>query len=103
MIDPDVSDAVNGEIDDIIAGNVEKSGEVWTAPSGRRYGRHNDSLHPIDGPGIQKLSRPQHQLLKEMNNRGIDGAQRMADRLQEIGQLSADDVKAVRDLKRKCP
>lgn len=103
MVDPDHRRAVDAEIDEIIAGNVEKVGEHWRAPSGRRYGRHNDALYPVDGPGIVNLSRPQHQLVKELNNKGLDGARQMADRLVEIGQMSEAEAEAVRRLWRKCP
>ncbi|CTQ34807.1 hypothetical protein JAN5088_03603 [Jannaschia rubra] len=103
MADPDHKPQIDAEIDEIVAGNVEKVGEHWIAPSGRRYARHNDSLHPVDGPGIVDLSRMQHQLVKELNNKGLDGAGRMMDALRQRGILTADEVAQVVDLWNKCP
>ena len=103
MIDPDRKPEIDAEIDEIIAGNVEKVGEHWIAPSGRRYGRHNDALHPVDGPGIVDFTRPQHQLIKELNNKGLDGSARMMERFQELGMLTPEQVEQVTEIWRRCP
>lgn len=103
MVDPDHRAEVDAEINKILAGNIERTGEYWVAPSGRRYGQHNDSLHPVDGPGVVSLSRMQHQVAKELNNKGLDGAGRMMDALRERGILSSEQIEEVLELCRKCP
>ena len=102
MVDPDIATDVGREIDDIIAGNVEKVGDTWTAPSGRSYGEHGGTLFPKNGPGITNISRPQHQVMKELNNKGLDGAQKMIDALTAKGDLSPEDVKEVTEIWKKC-
>ena len=102
MIDPDVSDVVSSEVNDIIAGKLEKVGEYWTAPSGRRYGQHNNSIHPVDGPGLQNITRMQHTLNKQLNDKGLDGAKKMIDTLQSKGILSKEQVDQVVNLWKKC-
>jgi hypothetical protein len=100
MIDPDIADAVSGEIDDIIAGNVEKVGEFWQAASGRRYGSHADTLFPVDGPGVTNLDRLQHQYNVRLNTVGYDQANYELERRGNI--LSADKKKQVEDIWKKC-
>ena len=102
MVDPDVADAVNGELNDIIAGNVEKSEGVWTTASGRRFGEHGGTLFPMDGPGVTNINRMQHQLIKELNNKGLDGAKGMMDALKNKGILSDAQIKQATELWKKC-
>jgi hypothetical protein len=102
MIDPDYAGVVNKEIDDIIAGGIEKQGEFWTAPSGRRYSSHDNALFPVDGPGIKNVDRMQHQVIKELNNKGLDGTKQMMEALKKKGILSEAKIKEAVNLWKKC-
>jgi hypothetical protein len=102
MVDPDHAGAVGKEIDDIIAGGLEKQGEFWTAASGRRYSSHDNTLFPVDGPGIKSVDRMQHQLIKELNTKGLDGTQKMIDALKAKGILSEEKIKDAVNLWKKC-
>jgi hypothetical protein len=101
MIDPDYKDAINRDLDDIIAGKVQKTGETWNV-NGRSYGMHNGSLHPVSGPGIVDLSRPQHQLIQQLNGNSLENARKFGDAMKRKGIMDQDAIDTVMELWRKC-
>jgi hypothetical protein len=100
MVDPDVADTVSQELDDVIAGNLPKTGEFWTAASGRRYGAHGDALFPVDGPGITNFDRLQHQYNVRLNTVGYEQANYELERRGNL--LSAEKKKQVEEMWKKC-
>ncbi len=101
MIDPDHRQAINSDLDNIIAGKVPKAGETWTV-GGRSYGMHNGSLHPVSGPGIVDLSRPQHQLIQQLNGNTPEKAQKFAEAMKNKGIMDQKAIDTVMELWRKC-
>jgi hypothetical protein len=101
MIDPDHKDAINRDLDDIIAGKVQKAGETWTA-NGRTSGMHNGSLHPVSGPGIVDLSRPQHQLIQQLNGNSLENAKKFSEAMKKKGILDQQAIDTVMEFWRKC-
>lgn len=97
MIDPDHKDAIKRDLDDIIAGKVQKAGETWTA-NGRTYGMHNGSLHPVSGPGIVDLSRPQHQLIQQLNGNSLENAKKFSEAMKKKGILDQQAIDTVMEL-----
>ena len=100
MIDPDHADDVAKDIDNIIDGNVPKTGENWTV-NGRTYGQHDGALHPVSGPGITPLNRMQHQVVKQMNTDPVNGG-KFADALKNKGILSEKEIDEAMELWKKC-
>lgn len=100
MVDPDHVDSVNSELDDIIAGNVEKSGEFWKTASGRRYGAHDGTMFPVDGPGISNFDRVQHQYNVRLNTVGYEQANFELEKRGNI--LSEEKKKQVEEVWKKC-
>lgn len=100
MIDPDVSDSVSAEIDDIIAGNVNKVGQHWITKSGRRFAEHDGTLFPVDGPGLVNFDRLQHQYNVRLNTVGFEQANYELER--RGSPLSEEKKRQVEQLWQKC-
>lgn len=101
MIDPDYRDTINGDIDKIRSGRVEKVGETWTVEN-RTYMRHDNSIHPVGGSeGTVDFNRMQHQLNKQLNDSTKLPTQFM-DNLVKNGILTVAQINEVLQLWSKC-
>lgn len=98
MFDPDVD--VSGDIPAMNAGNFTRAGEDIVV-NGRTYGWHPETgtTYPKSGPGIVKMDRAQHQLLKQLNTAPFENAMKFA---KNMPGLDPKKIEAVMKLWKKC-
>jgi hypothetical protein len=91
MIDPDTD--ISGDLKALESGSFTRKGEDYIV-GGRTYGMHPDTgtVYPKSGPGIVKVDRAQHQLLKKLNSGSYDDAMKFAKNMPGLDQKKVDDV-----------
>lgn len=101
---------VRKDIDEINAGkatrHVGPSGEeTFETSSGRVYSYHDDIAYPVRGPGIEELSSPQYNTLKNFQDhlkadpaKADAGLEKALDAQTKNGSMTAEQADKVRDL-----
>jgi hypothetical protein len=85
-------------------GDAIRTGDTFTASSGRVYGLHNDSIHPVSGPGTVDITSSEYNILVTARKKGMEKAQMSLDKMTEKGILSQeqhDRTKALLELMNK--
>lgn len=75
---------VAGDLAEIRSGTAVRNGDQFTTSSGRVWGIHNSSVHPISGPGVVNVTSAEYNILVQAQKQGAERAiltmQHMAER-----------------------
>ncbi|MCG7983389.1 MAG: hypothetical protein JAY90_11660 [Candidatus Thiodiazotropha lotti] len=71
-------------------GNEIRTGENFTVSSGRVYGVHNDSIHPVSGPGTVDITSSEYNILVTARKKGLEKAQMSLDMMTNKGIFSQE-------------
>lgn len=84
-------------------GDKIRTGETFKVSSGRVYGVHNNSVHPISGPGTVDITSAEYNILVTARKKSFDKAQMSLSKMTEKGIFSQeqfDRTKALLELMR---
>ncbi|OCG61501.1 RHS repeat domain-containing protein [Gilliamella sp. Fer4-1] len=82
----------------IKSGVAIRDGELFTTSSGRVWGIHNNSVHPISGPGVVNISSLEYNILVQARKRGKDNALITLGHLEKNKKLSSEKVERIKIL-----
>jgi uncharacterized protein YqgQ len=71
-------------------GDGIRTGETFTVTSGRVYGVHNNSIHPVSGPGVVDITSSEYNILVTARKKGLEKAQMSLDKMTERGIFSQE-------------
>lgn len=64
-------------------GDKIRTGETFTVSSGRTYGVHNNSVHPISDPGTVNITSAEYNILVTSRKKTLDKAQMSLNKVTE--------------------
>lgn len=82
-------------------GDEIRKGESFYVSSGSGYGVHNNSIHPISGPGTVYITSAEYNILVTARKKGFGKAQMSLNKMTEKGIFSQeqfDRTKALLEL-----
>ncbi|WP_239423800.1 hypothetical protein [Snodgrassella communis] len=80
------------DLAEIKSGKAVRNGELFTTSSGRVWGMHNNSVHPVSGPGVVNISSLEYNVLAQAKKRGKDNALNTLNHLEKNNQLTSEQV-----------
>lgn len=90
MVDPDTD--ISDDLKALESGDFTRKGEDYVV-GGRTYGvEESGTVYPKSGPGIVKVDRAQHQLLKRLNSASYDDAMKFAKNMPGLDQKKVSEV-----------
>lgn len=66
-------------------GESIRQGELFYTSSGRVYGLHENSIHPISGPGTVNITSAEYNILINAKKKGLDNARKTLDIMTQKG------------------
>lgn len=72
------------------AGEKVRSGEIFKTSSGRVFGIHDQSLHPISGPGTVNITSAEYNILVTAKKKGMDNARKSLEVMTGKGIFTAE-------------
>lgn len=87
------------DLAEIHEGRAMRDGEHYITSSGRRWGVHDNSIHPVSGPNIINIESPEYNLLKQAKKKGVQGVLNQLEMMQRNTNLfSALQMRRVKTL-----
>ncbi|SCC24963.1 RHS repeat-associated core domain-containing protein, partial [Gilliamella intestini] len=86
------------DLAEIKSGVAIRDGELFTTSSGRVWGIHNNSVHPVSGPGVVNISSLEYNILVQARKRGKDNALITLGHLEKNKKLSSEKIERVKIL-----
>lgn len=71
-------------------GESIRSGETFKTSSGRVFGTHDQSLHPISGPGTVNITSAEYNILVTAKKKGMDNARQSLEVMSKKGIFTAE-------------
>ncbi|MBD9483161.1 hypothetical protein IB229_09275 [Pseudomonas sp. PDM14] len=71
-------------------GDQIRTGETFTPSSGRTFGIHDGSIHPISGPGTMNITSAEYNILVTAKKKGLDNARKSLEMMTGKGIFSAE-------------
>lgn len=90
--------AAMADLAEIQSGAALRTGELFETSSGRTWGMHNSSVHPVSGPDIVNVSSMEYNILVHAQKQGTDKAILMLEKMSEKRLLTTDQVARTREI-----
>ncbi|MWP63290.1 hypothetical protein GQ593_13210, partial [Gilliamella sp. Pas-s25] len=81
------------DLAEIKSGVAIRDGELFTTSSGRVWGIHNNSVHPVSGPGVVNISSLEYKVLIQAKKYGKDKAIITLNHLEKKKILDPEQIK----------
>lgn len=82
----------------IKSGTAIKNGEFFTTSSGRVWGIHNNSVHPVSGAGVVNVSSQEYKVLAQAKKQGKDSAMNTLNHLEKNKILTSEQVERTKSI-----
>ncbi|AKU21153.1 hypothetical protein ACZ75_06325 [Massilia sp. NR 4-1] len=86
------------DLTEIRWGLAARNGESFTVSSGRTWGMHNSSIHPISGNSVVNVTSQEYNILVQGQKQGIDKALQTLDKMGGKNLLSPAEVGRTRNI-----
>ena len=92
-------DVVAKDLDEIHRiGEQIRTGESFNTSSGRTFGIHDNSLHPVSGPGTVNITSAEYNILVTARKKGMDNARKSLDMMFQKGIFTAEQKSRTSEL-----
>lgn len=71
-------------------GESIRQGEFFHTSSGRVYGLHENSIHPVSGPGTVNITSAEYNVLISAKKKGLENARKTLDIMTQKGIFTAE-------------
>jgi hypothetical protein len=79
-------------------GEQIRTGESFSTSSGRTFGIHDNSLHPVSGPGTVNITSAEYNILVTARKKGMDNARKSLDMMSQKGIFTAEQKSRTSEL-----
>ncbi|WP_238791189.1 hypothetical protein [Snodgrassella sp. ESL0253] len=86
------------DLAEIKSGKAVRNGELFTTSSGRVWGMHNNSVHPVSGPGVVNITSQEYKTLVQAKKHGKESAINTLNHLQQKKLLTPEQVQRTKSI-----
>ncbi|MCO6527143.1 MAG: VENN motif pre-toxin domain-containing protein [Snodgrassella sp.] len=86
------------DLAEIKSGKAVRNGELFTTSSGRVWGMHNNSVHPVSGPGVVNITSQEYKTLVQAKKHGKESVINTLNHLQQKKLLTPEQVQRTKSI-----